>query len=152
MNPGAASPRFSSTGWSELIERGRERGTVTQEEVFEVLDLDADHLDSDLAWIRSELSERGIKLDESVELLSVSDLESAAQSPARAVDEDEPDGDVEGEEGDGPVPFFGEAPDGGGDEGVVDRADVEDEDRPPPAGPVQVAEGLLLDVGHGVRK
>ena len=101
MNPGAASPRFSSTGWSELIERGRERGTVTQEEVFEVLDLDADHLDSDLAWIRSELSERGIKLDESVELLSVSDLESAAQSPARAVDEDEPDGDAEGEEGDG---------------------------------------------------
>ena len=101
MNPGAASPRFSSTDWSELIERGRERGTVTQEEVFEVLDLDADHLDSDLAWIRSELSERGIKLDESVELLSVSDLESAAQSPARAVDEDEPDGDVEGEEGDG---------------------------------------------------
>ena len=101
MNPGAASPRFSSTGWSELIERGRERGTVTQEEVFEVLDLDADHLDSDLAWIRSELSERGIKLDESVDLLSVSDLESAAQSPARAVDEDEPDGDVEGEEGDG---------------------------------------------------
>jgi len=69
--------------------------------VFEVLDLDADHLDSDLAWIRSELSERGIKLDESVELLSVSDLESAAQSPARAVDEDEPDGDAEGEEGDG---------------------------------------------------
>ena len=101
MNPGAASPRFSSTGWSELIERGRERGTVTQEEVFEVLDLDADHLDSDLAWIRSELSERGIKLDESVDLLSVSDLESAAQSPARAVDEDEPDGDAEGEEGDG---------------------------------------------------
>ena len=101
MNPGAASPRFSSTDWSELIERGRERGTVTQEEVFEVLDLDADHLDSDLAWIRSELSERGIKLDESVELLSVSDLESAAQSPARAVDEDEPDGDAEGEEGDG---------------------------------------------------
>ena len=101
MNPGAASPRFSSTDWSELIERGRERGTVTQEEVFEVLDLDADHLDSDLAWIRSELSERGIKLDESVDLLSVSDLESAAQSPARAVDEDEPDGDAEGEEGDG---------------------------------------------------
>ena len=64
MNQGAASSRFSPVAWAELVRRGREQGTVTQEELFEVLDLDADHLDADLVWIRSELTGQGIHLDE----------------------------------------------------------------------------------------
>jgi RNA polymerase primary sigma factor len=71
MNQGAASARISPVAWAELIRRGRERGTVTQEELFEVLDLDVDHLDADLVWIRSELTDQGIHLDESVELVPV---------------------------------------------------------------------------------
>jgi RNA polymerase primary sigma factor len=39
-----------------------------------VLDLHVDTLDADLAWIRGELTEQGITLDESVELMSLSDL------------------------------------------------------------------------------
>ena len=74
MNPGAATPRFPSTAWSELVRRGQERGTVTQEGLVEVLDLPVDTLDADLAWIRGELTEQGITLDESVELMSLSDL------------------------------------------------------------------------------
>jgi RNA polymerase primary sigma factor len=80
MNPGAATPRFPSTVWSELVRRGRERGTVTQEELFEVLDLQVDTLDADLAWIRGELSEQGITLDESVDLMSLSELEATPGS------------------------------------------------------------------------
>ena len=85
MNQGAASPRFSPVAWAELIRRGREQGTVTQEELFEVLDLDADHLDADLVWIRSELTGQGIHLDETVELVPVADL-AAAVDTAMPVD------------------------------------------------------------------
>ena len=85
MNQGAASPRFSPVAWAELVRRGREQGTVTQEELFEVLDLDADHLDADLVWIRSELTGQGIHLDETVELVPVADL-AAAVDTAMPVD------------------------------------------------------------------
>jgi RNA polymerase primary sigma factor len=68
-----------------LVRRGREQGTVTQEELFEVLDLDADHLDADLVWIRSELTGQGIHLDETVELVPVADL-AAAVDTAMPVD------------------------------------------------------------------
>ena len=85
MNQGAASPRFSPVAWAELVRRGREERTVTQEELFEVLDLDADHLDADLVWIRSELTGQGIHLDETVELVPVADL-AAAVDTAMPVD------------------------------------------------------------------
>jgi RNA polymerase primary sigma factor len=82
MNDGAASPRLSSADWSDLLRRGREQGTVTQEEVMEVLELDADRLDADLIWIRSELARNGITLDENVDLTDAVDAdEEEAEEP-----------------------------------------------------------------------
>ncbi|MEO6627609.1 MAG: RNA polymerase sigma factor RpoD [Aquihabitans sp.] len=66
MNDGAASPRLDSAAWVDLLKQGREQGTVTQEQVCEVLALDSDRLDAELAWIRAELATHGIILDETL--------------------------------------------------------------------------------------
>ena len=66
MNAGAASPGPDPTAWTELLRRGRDQGTLTQEEVLEAVELDPGRLDADLAWVRSELERNGIHLDESL--------------------------------------------------------------------------------------
>ncbi|MBX3284845.1 MAG: RNA polymerase sigma factor RpoD [Actinobacteria bacterium] len=71
MNDGATSPQLDPTAWEALLVRGRDQGTVTQEEVCEVLDLDAERLDADLEWVRAELSRHQIALDESVPLVEL---------------------------------------------------------------------------------
>jgi RNA polymerase primary sigma factor len=95
MNDGAAISRRSPAAWSELLRRGREQGTVTQEEVFEVLDLDADRLDADLDWIRTQLHNHGIVLDEAVDLSNlgddVADRGDAEDPPTEPVAEEEID-------------------------------------------------------------
>ena len=60
MNDGAISARPDGTAWQDLLRRGRASGTVTQEEICEVLDLDVERLDADLAWIRTELATHGV--------------------------------------------------------------------------------------------
>ena len=52
MNDGAMSSSIDPTQWQTLLDRGRVRGSVTQEEVCEVLALDVDTFDADLAWLR----------------------------------------------------------------------------------------------------
>ena len=84
MNDGATSARPSPAAWSDLLLRGREQGTVTQEEVFEVLDLDADRLDADLVWIRTELANNGIALDEQVDLSEADELIESVTPPVAA--------------------------------------------------------------------
>ena len=70
MNNEAISPQLDPTAWEALLVRGRDQGTVTQEEVCEVLAFDADRLDADLDWVRAELKSHDIILDESlVELI-----------------------------------------------------------------------------------
>jgi len=61
-----SSSGLDPSAWHELLQRGKARGSVTQEEVLEVLDLDTDSLDTDLEWLRAELSRHGILLDETV--------------------------------------------------------------------------------------
>jgi RNA polymerase primary sigma factor len=82
MNEGAASPRLDPSAWEELLRRGTVQGTVTQEEVCEVLDLDMDRFDADLAWVRGELVSRGIVLDETIP--SAEDVEAAEAAAAAA--------------------------------------------------------------------
>ena len=70
MNNEAISPQLDPTAWEALLVRGRDQGTVTQEEVCEVLAFDAERLDADLDWVRAELKSHDIILDESlVELI-----------------------------------------------------------------------------------
>ena len=64
MNEGAVTTAFDPTAWEELLRRGRTRGAVTQEEVCDVLDLDLDRFDAELAWLRGELTRHGITLEE----------------------------------------------------------------------------------------
>jgi RNA polymerase primary sigma factor len=65
MNDGATAS-LDPAAWENLLQRGRQQGTVTQEEVCEVLTLDIDRFDADLAWLRAELARHGIHLDESI--------------------------------------------------------------------------------------
>src|SRR4051812_31977716 len=64
MNEGATAPRPDSSAWDELVARAKVQGTVTQEEVCDVLDLDVERFDADLAWIPSELERLKIVLRE----------------------------------------------------------------------------------------
>jgi len=66
MNNEAISPQLDPTAWEALLVRGRDQGTVTQEEVCEVLAFDAERLDADLDWVRAELKSHDIILDETV--------------------------------------------------------------------------------------
>ncbi len=95
MTDGAPSPSLDPTAWALLIARGRERGSVTQEAVCEVLELDADRLDAELAWIRSELARNQIELDESLPGLdgdgSMADETSGVDLVGEAADEADED-------------------------------------------------------------
>jgi RNA polymerase primary sigma factor len=97
MNEGATSPRLDPSAWEELLRRGTAKGKVTQEEVCEVLDLDMDTFDADLAWLRRELDERGIVLDEeppiSQEEHDAAELTAMLADPLGGIDlaKDEPD-------------------------------------------------------------
>jgi RNA polymerase primary sigma factor len=71
MNDGATSASLDPAAWEKLLQRGRKQGTVTQEEVCEVLTLDVDRFDADLAFLRAELSRHGIHLDESIPAVEV---------------------------------------------------------------------------------
>ncbi|MCU1497482.1 MAG: rpoD [Acidimicrobiales bacterium] len=71
MTEGATSPRLDPTAWEELLVRGRDQGTVTQEQVCEVLALDVERFDADLEWLRTELARHDIALDESVSLVEL---------------------------------------------------------------------------------
>ncbi|HEX2577150.1 MAG TPA: RNA polymerase sigma factor RpoD [Aquihabitans sp.] len=86
MNDGATSPRLDPTAWEQLLVRGRSQGTVTQEEVCEVLALDVERFDADLAWIRTELSRHDIVLDETVPLLELTGPEPLTDEEQSAVD------------------------------------------------------------------
>src|SRR4029079_2098920 len=48
-----SSSGLDPSAWHELLQRGKARGRVTQEEGLEVLDLDIDTLDTDLEWPRA---------------------------------------------------------------------------------------------------
>ena len=86
MNDGATSPQPDPTAWEALLVRGRDQGRVTQEEVCEVLDLDADRLDADLAWVRAELSKHEIELDETVPLVEILGPEPLTAEEQEALD------------------------------------------------------------------
>ena len=91
MNDGATSPQFDPTAWEQLLQRGRAQGTVTQEEVFEVLALGVETFDAELHWVRTELARNQIALDESVPLVEVDgdtdlDVDAADVSPNGAAD------------------------------------------------------------------
>ncbi len=86
MNDGATSPRLDPTAWEELLVRGRVQGTVTQEEVCEVLALDVERFDADLDWLRTELSRHQIDLDETVQLVELSGPEPLTDDEQLAAD------------------------------------------------------------------
>ena len=79
MNQEAPSPPTGpadwndSAAWRNLLERGQHQGTVTQEEVCEVLAIDVDNFDAQLDWIRRELTKKGVTLDESLPVIEVGD-------------------------------------------------------------------------------
>jgi RNA polymerase primary sigma factor len=86
MNDGATSPQLDPTAWEALLVRGRDQGRVTQEEVCEVLDLDAERLDADLAWVRAELSRNEIELDETVPFVELTGPEPITAEEQAALD------------------------------------------------------------------
>ena len=88
MNEGAASPRpTDSSAWDELLARAKAQGTVTQEEVCEVLDIDVERFDAELAWITSELDRLGIILrDEEDDFDPIAAAEAEAVAAALAAD------------------------------------------------------------------
>ncbi len=86
MNDGATSPRIDATAWQKLLGRAKDQGTVTQEEVCEVLALDVEHFDADLDWIRTELSRNNIELDESEPLIELTGLEQLTDAQQAEAD------------------------------------------------------------------
>jgi RNA polymerase primary sigma factor len=70
MNDSAALPIADLGAWGELIARAKADGsfTVTQAEVCEVLELDVDRFDAELAAVRTILEKEGIALDEEHEI------------------------------------------------------------------------------------
>jgi RNA polymerase primary sigma factor len=88
MNEGAASPRLiDSSAWEQLLARAKVQGTVTQEEVCDVLDIDVERFDADLAWITSELERLGITLKEDDSFDPAANAEAEALAAALAADE-----------------------------------------------------------------
>ncbi len=71
MHDEVTSPRLDPTAWEQLLARGRDQGTVSQEEVCEVLALDIERFDADLDWLRAELSRHDIALDETVPVVEL---------------------------------------------------------------------------------
>ncbi len=93
MNDVAPAPTLDPSAWQALLARGRSSGTVTQEQVCEVLALDVERLDAELAWVRTELARNQIALDET-------------PPPLEAVDRltgDEVADAADGEPGEGPT-------------------------------------------------
>jgi RNA polymerase primary sigma factor len=90
----AALPTSDSAAWGELnrlIERAKSDGsmTLTQAEVMEVVEIDLDHLDREIAVLRRTLDEHGIHLDEEADVRDhAADLAAlAAEEAAAHVDE-----------------------------------------------------------------
>ncbi|MEO6988215.1 MAG: RNA polymerase sigma factor RpoD [Aquihabitans sp.] len=92
MNDGATSSSIDPTAWQLLLDRGRARGSVTQEEVCDVLTLDVDRFDAELAWLKSELSSHGITLDESLPLVEVTAPEVPEESEYAAEERERAEG------------------------------------------------------------
>jgi RNA polymerase primary sigma factor len=82
----AAPSTADPSAWDELIQRAKGDGsfTVTQAEVCEVVEIDLEHLDRDLAAIRQVLDENGIRLDEEEHLDTPEELEAQAAAAAAA--------------------------------------------------------------------
>jgi RNA polymerase primary sigma factor len=69
MNEGEAiTSGPDPVAWQRLIQRGHATGVVTQEEICEVLALDADSLDAEIDMVRTRLRVERIELDESVDM------------------------------------------------------------------------------------
>jgi len=86
MNDMAALPTTDPSAWDDLIRRAKAAGTqtVTQAEVMEVLDVDLENLDREIATIRTLLGEHGLRLDEDADLRDAADLEAQAAEEAAA--------------------------------------------------------------------
>jgi RNA polymerase primary sigma factor len=71
MNDSAALPITDLGAWGALIQRAKADGsfTVTQAEVCEVLELDVDRFDAELAAVRDLLDKEGITLDEELDVV-----------------------------------------------------------------------------------
>ncbi|MEZ5180307.1 MAG: RNA polymerase sigma factor RpoD [Acidimicrobiales bacterium] len=82
----AALPTTDPSAWDDLIRRakGTGTGTVTQAEVMEVLDVDLENLDREIATIRALLGEHGLRLDEDADVRDAADLEAQAAEEAAA--------------------------------------------------------------------
>ncbi len=68
MNESATTSGADPVAWQRLLQRGRARGVLTQEEICEVLALDADSLDAELDIVRTRLRAERIEVDESVDI------------------------------------------------------------------------------------
>ena len=56
MNESAITSGYDPVAWQRLLQRGRATGVVTQEEICEVLALDADALDAEIEIVRTRLA------------------------------------------------------------------------------------------------
>ncbi len=68
MNESVTPVEPDPAAWQSLIRRGRATGVVSQEEICEVLALDAESLDAELEIVRARLHAERIELDESVDI------------------------------------------------------------------------------------
>ena len=86
MNDMAALPTSDPSAWSGLIEQAKADGsfTVTQAQVLEVVDVDLDRFEVEVAAIRRALDEHGIRLDEEADLREAMDDEERAERDAAA--------------------------------------------------------------------
>jgi RNA polymerase primary sigma factor len=85
MNDMAAAPTADPSAWDLLIQRAKDDGslTVTQADVLEVVEIDLERLDEEIASIRKLLDEHGITLDESPDADAIAaELEAQAARDA----------------------------------------------------------------------